>query len=144
MDRRRRSPLRSPDGSGAICDTWAEKDSRIRVIHQKNAGSGAARNAALDLSKGELIAFVDSDDYLCRDTYMHLTALLRDDVDIAECGYVETFDDQAEFVESDDEIRWFSLLNAITSALKVPVKPFSLISIIILNSSEYINKRVLV
>ena len=38
----------SPDASGAMCDAWAEKDSRIRVIHQQNAGGGAARNAGLD------------------------------------------------------------------------------------------------
>ena len=43
----------SPDGSGAICDAWAEKDRRIRVIHQKNAGAGAARNAALDAAGGQ-------------------------------------------------------------------------------------------
>ena len=54
----------SPDNSGDICDRWAEKDSRIRVIHKTNAGAGAARNTALDGGRAELIAFVDSDDYL--------------------------------------------------------------------------------
>ena len=49
----------SPDASGAMCDAWAEKDSRIRVIHQENAGGGAARNAGLDAARGERIAFVD-------------------------------------------------------------------------------------
>ena len=42
----------SPDYSGEICDSWAAKDSRIRVIHQANAGGGAARNAALDAARG--------------------------------------------------------------------------------------------
>ena len=46
----------SPDASGAMCDAWAEKDSRIRVIHQENAGGGAARNAGLDAARGERIA----------------------------------------------------------------------------------------
>ena len=54
----------SPDGSGEICDRWARKDARIRVIHKQNAGAGAARNTALDTAGGDIIAFVDSDDYL--------------------------------------------------------------------------------
>ncbi|MDY4507763.1 MAG: glycosyltransferase [Candidatus Faecousia sp.] len=75
----------SPDGSGAICDRWAEKDSRIRVFHKQNAGAGAARNTALDAAAGELIAFVDSDDYLHPNMYAHLYGLMKDGVDIAEC-----------------------------------------------------------
>ena len=50
----------SPDNCPAMCDAWAEKDSRIRVLHQRNQGGGAARNAGLDLASGSLIAFVDS------------------------------------------------------------------------------------
>ena len=75
----------SPDGSGGICDRWAEADSRIRVFHKQNAGAGAARNTALDAATGELIAFVDSDDYLHPNMYAHLYGLMKDGVDIAEC-----------------------------------------------------------
>ena len=85
----------SPDGSGAICDAWAEHDSRIRVIHQENRGGGAARNAALDIARGELLAFVDSDDYIDENLYTHLYSLLQQGADIAECSYVEVFDDAA-------------------------------------------------
>lgn len=85
----------SPDGSGAICDAWAEKDGRIRVIHQENRGGGAARNAALDIAEGELLAFVDSDDYIDSNLYTHLYSLLERGADIAECSYVATFDDDA-------------------------------------------------
>lgn len=87
----------SPDNCSAMCDAWAKKDSRIRVIHQKNQGGGAARNAGLDLASGSLIAFVDSDDYIAPDMYAHLYELLEQGADIAECDYVEVVGDDAVF-----------------------------------------------
>lgn len=54
----------SPDGSGAICDAYAQKDSRFRVIHQKNAGVSAARNNGIEMAAGEWITFIDSDDWV--------------------------------------------------------------------------------
>ncbi len=54
----------SPDNCAAICDTFAEEDSRIRVIHKSNGGLSDARNAGLDIATGKYISFVDSDDYL--------------------------------------------------------------------------------
>lgn len=59
----------SPDDSGKICEEYAEKDKRFRVIHQVNAGVSAARNAGLDCAKGEWITFVDSDDWIEPETY---------------------------------------------------------------------------
>ncbi len=52
----------SPDGCGAICDDYAARDSRVRVIHQENQGQAAARNHALSIARGEWVCFVDSDD----------------------------------------------------------------------------------
>lgn len=56
----------SPDGSPILCDKWAEKDSRVHVIHKKNGGASSARNAGLEIAKGNWIAFADSDDWLDR------------------------------------------------------------------------------
>ena len=54
----------SPDGCGKICDEYKEKDSRIIVIHKENGGISSARNAGLEIAKGEYIVFIDSDDYV--------------------------------------------------------------------------------
>lgn len=54
----------STDSSGAICDEYAQKDSRVRVFHKKNGGVSSARNLGLDNAKGEWISFVDSDDWI--------------------------------------------------------------------------------
>lgn len=98
----------SPDCSGAICDAWAEKDSRIRVIHKENSGGGPARNAALDLATGELLAFVDSDDYIAADMFAHLYTLLETGADVAECDYLETAGDDALFPEGSFEVTEFT------------------------------------
>ena len=57
----------SPDNCGRICDEYAAKDSRIRIIHKKNGGLSDARNAALDVMTGEYVTFIDSDDYVSDD-----------------------------------------------------------------------------
>ena len=54
----------SPDNSGAICDEYAKKDNRIRVIHQKNAGVSVARNNGIEQARGKWITFIDSDDWV--------------------------------------------------------------------------------
>lgn len=59
----------SPDNCGAICDEYAKKDSRIKVIHKENGGLSSARNAGLDIATGEYITFVDSDDYISIDIF---------------------------------------------------------------------------
>ena len=68
----------SPDNCGGICDRYAAKDARVRVIHQeKNAGQAAARNAGMDLASGEYLFFADSDDWLAQDALEKLYEGLR-------------------------------------------------------------------
>ena len=59
----------SKDQSGSICDSYAEKDRRIKVIHKKNGGLSDARNAGMDAATGEYIGFVDGDDWIEPDMY---------------------------------------------------------------------------
>ena len=55
----------SPDNSGAICDEYAEKDNRIKVLHlEKNSGAGNARNEAMKVVTGKYLCFIDADDYV--------------------------------------------------------------------------------
>jgi len=89
----------SPDGCGALCDQWAARDDRVRVIHQENGGAGAARNAGLALASGELIGLVDGDDYIAPEMYQHLYSLIGRGADIAECCYGMT---QGDDMPMDD------------------------------------------
>lgn len=67
----------STDGSGALCDKYAAEDPRILVIHKKNGGLSSARNAGLDLAKGDYISFVDSDDFLEPEAYEKMLSCAR-------------------------------------------------------------------
>lgn len=79
----------SIDSSPEICDAWAEKDSRIKVIHKLNGGASSARNAGLDIASGDYIAFVDGDDYIDSDMYeIMLGHIMQYGADAAACGMV--------------------------------------------------------
>ena len=81
----------SPDNSGKLCDELAKNDNRIKVVHKKNGGLSSARNTGLELSTGEYICFVDSDDYVEKDyvsTMYHL--LKKHDADLVKINYIET------------------------------------------------------
>jgi len=68
----------STDESPKMCDLWAERDSRVRVIHQQNGGASSARNRGLDEASGEFITFADSDDVLASDAIEKMVAALVD------------------------------------------------------------------
>ncbi len=67
----------SPDNCPALCDAWSCRDSRVKVIHKKNAGASSARNAGLSAATGDYIAFVDSDDWIKPDMYSSLLEDIR-------------------------------------------------------------------
>ena len=68
----------SADGSGAICDAYAGRDSRVRVFHQVNSGVSASRNLALDHAKGDYLQFLDSDDWITADATSSLVRAMED------------------------------------------------------------------
>lgn len=91
----------SSDYSGSVCDCYAEKDCRIRVIHKQNAGVSAARNDGLDVATGDYITFVDSDDYIAPEMYEKLVFLITGETaDIAVCGYYQ------EDINGEFHINW--------------------------------------
>lgn len=80
----------SVDSSCVICDCWRKRDSRIKVIHQRNRGVSFARNAGLDIMSGQYCTFVDSDDFVQPDFLKHLVdAIEENHADIAFGGYVK-------------------------------------------------------
>lgn len=82
----------STDQSGTICDTWIEKDNRIKVIHQSNQGVSVARNTGIIHAKGEFIAFVDSDDWIEKDYLQSLIEAFHDNLpDLVVSGLIHNY-----------------------------------------------------
>ena len=75
----------STDQSGSICDTYVQRDSRIRAVHTENRGVSSARNAGIDLAKGEWIVFMDSDDMM-RPRMLEVLLSYADGVDLVNCA----------------------------------------------------------
>lgn len=91
----------SPDRCGVICDEYAGKDPRIKVIHQKNQGVSVARNAGLDAATGIYIGFVDSDDWIEPDMYQVMVGHAKETgADVVICGF-NCCEDDGSFIRSD-------------------------------------------
>lgn len=89
----------SKDESGAICDRYAARDSRVRVIHQKNGGAAAAKNAGLRVATGEYLSIVDSDDYLEPNVYSYMVDIMKKEhADVVQCALRYVFRNRIEDV----------------------------------------------
>ncbi len=90
----------SPDICGKICDEYALKDKRVRVIHKENGGLSSARNAALDVMTGDWVVCIDSDDYVHRDYVKNLyEAAVRNNADISICSHYQEKGDKLSISE---------------------------------------------
>ncbi len=95
----------SEDSSGKICDEWKEKDTRIKVLHRKNGGLSAARNTGLDNATGEYIFFLDSDDWIEKETLESLyTAIKKENANVAICGITKDTDGKIEEICYKEEV----------------------------------------
>ena len=109
----------SPDNCPQICDEYASKDNRIKVIHKENGGYGSAMNVGLDNATGEYIGIVEPDDYIESNMYEDLYKIAQKfDSDIVKSAYWEIFED-----EENNKIRAYSYW---AHEIKMPEKSFKI------------------
>lgn len=108
----------SPDACGQMCDEWAARDERIRVLHKANGGLSEARNFGVGIAKGEYISFIDSDDYVSPDYVEYLMELMESTGAEIACGCCRTvhggdegFTDQpVENIRCFDDVSYYQAL----------------------------------
>lgn len=97
----------SPDNCPQLCDAWAERDSRITVIHKENGGELSARSAGIQKAGGEFVGFVDSDDWIEKDMYEYLIHLaMANDAQVACAAFrnIDINDTDVSFTDNNAEI----------------------------------------
>ena len=108
----------STDSSGKMCDEFAKKDDRIKVIHKPNGGLSDARNSALKIAKGDYIGFVDSDDYIADDMFETLCDLMEDNnSDISIVSFYEIYNNKLIGVRDSKELENMTKLEAMKELL---------------------------
>lgn len=112
----------SPDKCGEICDEYAKKDKRIKVLHKENGGLSSARNEGIKVATGEFVTFVDSDDYLNKDMYKILYENIENtQSDVSACNLFYEYEDEnnrIEKVNKDDLKKEYNNIDAIKELLK--------------------------
>ena len=126
----------SSDDSGKICDSLAQQDNRVIVVHKENGGAGSARNAGLAQAQGKYVAFPDADDFCKENMYqVMMECMHHDEIDLLLCSYESgkidsdgqfkleqtqnLFNESALAVESAREI-WFKIRRLNISLLNTP------------------------
>ena len=109
----------SPDECPRMCDKWAEKDNRIKVIHKENGGLSDARNAGMKIATGDYISFIDSDDYISLDFFETLyNVAITQNADIVECSIVDCYEDgRIDEYEDDAGIVSFNTEEALSGLI---------------------------
>lgn len=108
----------SSDRSPEICDSWAEKDPRVTVIHQANSGVSIARNRGLDMATGEYILWVDSDDYIAPETVeIMMQTAQQNHADMVICDFEKGSDDHYTF-DTSAEIPC-ALIDNVTALIRI-------------------------
>ena len=110
----------SPDNSPKICDEWAKKDNRIKVIHKKNGGVCSARNEGIKSAKGEWISFVDADDFI-EETYVEdmYNKAIETNSKYVCCGYNKVYSNNVESINADGEVKELQKKDYLISLLNV-------------------------
>ena len=99
----------SPDNCGNICDEYAKKDKRIKVIHKENEGVSIARNIGLENSNGKYVTFIDSDDWVDEEYCKTLfESLKKQEADCAACGYNRVTGETVEKINSDNSEKLYN------------------------------------
>ena len=123
----------SPDTCPQKCEEWAKKDSRIKVVHQKNAGLSAARNSGIKVAKGEYIGLVDSDDYIAPTMYEKLyhAFSMEENLMITSCLF---------YMEENNEIKLFAENLETETPILVRGKDYARSKMLLLTSQMAWNK----
>lgn len=109
----------SPDNCGKICDYYLHLDSRIKVIHKKNGGLSSARNAGLEIAKGEYIGFVDSDDWIDETMYDTLYNIAKENyADIVQCKFRKIYENIHENGVKSNKITIVNKFEALNDLIK--------------------------